>query len=120
MLHRFTWESEVLDFHSKYSETSCKLECKMKAASEKVDRLNQTISNPHLRWVAFLGICLKSLENVSVGGLHFCIGSSKFLFFSISKIGEFREVMERKECPLCLPDCLDINYHYSLSMTEIM
>ena len=65
--NRFTWESEVLEFHSKYSKTSCKLECKMKAASEKVDRLNQTIFTPHLRWVAFLGTCLKSLENVSVG-----------------------------------------------------
>ena len=86
MLHRFTWESEVLDFHSKYSETSCKLECKMKAASEKVDRLNQTIVNPYLRWVAFLGICLKSLENVSVGWLHFCIGSSRIYFSASQKL----------------------------------
>ena len=71
MLHRFTWESEVLDFHSKYSETSCKLECKMKAASEKVDRINQTIANPHLRWVAFLGTCLNSLAEGTAGWLYF-------------------------------------------------
>ena len=69
--NRFTWESEVLDFHSKYSKTSCKLECKMKAASEKVDCLNQTIANPHLRWVAFLGTCLKSLAHGTAGWLHF-------------------------------------------------
>ena len=75
MLHRFTWESEVLDFHSKYSETSCKLECKMKAASEKVDSVNQTITNPHLRWVAFLGTCLNNLENVTVGWSLFSVES---------------------------------------------
>ena len=86
MLHRFTWESEVLDFHSKYSETSCKLECKMKAASEKVDSVNQTITNPHLRWVAFRGTCLKSLENVSVGWLHFCIASLKTYFSASPKL----------------------------------